>query len=69
MEEDKSEFMFVLEYMESGSLLDILEQFGLFPETLIPIYIYQILNGLNYLHSLNIIHKVRRVFLFQYLSL
>ena len=44
--------------MENGSLSDIVEQFGVFPEALSATYIYQVLLGLQFLHSKNVIHKV-----------
>jgi serine/threonine protein kinase len=43
--------------MENGSLSDIIEQFGVFPETLAATYIQQVLMGLDFLHKRNIVHK------------
>ena len=42
--------------MENGSLKDILQKFGSFPEGLVSKYSYQILQGLDYLHDKNILH-------------
>jgi len=50
-------FYLVLEYMEHGSLNDIIEQFGVFPEVLAARYVHQVLEGLEYLHSHGIIHQ------------
>jgi serine/threonine protein kinase len=47
----------VFEYVESGSLSDIVRRFGRFPEQLVMIYIQQVLKGLSYLHAKNIIHR------------
>lgn len=44
--------------MENGSLSDIIEQFGVFPEPLVATYLFQVLTGLQFLHSHNVIHKV-----------
>ena len=46
----------VLEYVEQGSLLSIVKQFGSLPENLIAVYIDQTLRGLAYLHSKNVAH-------------
>lgn len=43
--------------MENGSLKDIITKFGCFSESLAAKYCYQVLQGLNYLHSLQIIHR------------
>ncbi|XP_049850344.1 ras GTPase-activating-like protein rgaA [Schistocerca gregaria] len=47
----------VLEFVENGSLLSILKKFGNFPETLIAVYITQVLEGLAYLHGQGVIHR------------
>eukprot|EP00158_Paraphelidium_tribonemae_P004665 Partr_v1_DN26898_c2_g1_i3_m40903 putative mitogen-activated protein kinase kinase kinase len=46
----------VLEYIEQGSLLNIVKQFGQMPESLIANYVGQTLRGLQYLHSKNVTH-------------
>lgn len=47
----------VLEYVETGSLAAINKKFGPFHETLVSIYIKQVLTGLAYLHSQGIVHR------------
>ena len=48
----------VIEYVENGSLASLVKKFGGgFPETLVAIYISQILKGLDYLHSQGVIHR------------
>eukprot|EP01107_Rhizomastix_libera_P013193 TRINITY_DN3523_c1_g1_i1.p1 TRINITY_DN3523_c1_g1~~TRINITY_DN3523_c1_g1_i1.p1 ORF type:complete len:430 (+),score=165.01 TRINITY_DN3523_c1_g1_i1:1384-2673(+) len=46
-----------MEYVENGSLLSMLKEFGTLPEILISGYIDQVLSALVYLHSENIIHR------------
>lgn len=41
----------ILEYIESGSLASIIKKFGSFPESLVAIYVKQVLKGLEYLHA------------------
>ena len=41
----------VLEYVENGSLDSMIRQFGKMTETLVTIYVQQVLQGLDYLHS------------------
>jgi cell division control protein CDC15 len=43
--------------VESGSLYKLLKKFGTFPESLVALYLTQVLEGLKYLHSKNIIHR------------
>jgi serine/threonine protein kinase len=50
-------FFFVMEYIENGSLTEVLKRFGLFPEPLVSLYTKQVLSGLEYLHSNNIVHR------------
>ncbi|CAD8209200.1 unnamed protein product [Paramecium octaurelia] len=47
----------ILEYIESGSLASILKKFGSFPESLVAIYVKQVLKGLEYLHQQGIVHR------------
>lgn len=47
----------VLEYVENGSLDSLIKKFGKIPETLVTIYIYQVLEGLVFLHEKGIIHR------------
>ncbi|KAJ3115294.1 hypothetical protein HK100_001408 [Physocladia obscura] len=47
----------IMEYCENGSLYSILQKFGTFPETLVSLYIGQVLEGLEYLHAQDVIHR------------
>ncbi|KAK1215506.1 Protein kinase of the Mitotic Exit Network [Marasmius sp. AFHP31] len=47
----------VLEFCENGSLYRLLKRFGKFPESLVAVYISQILDGLDYLHDRGVIHR------------
>ncbi|OMJ81076.1 hypothetical protein SteCoe_18535 [Stentor coeruleus] len=47
----------ILEYVTGGSLRDLLLKYGSFSENVIKNYIIQILKGLVYLHSKNIVHR------------
>lgn len=46
-----------MEFCENGSLQAMNKKFGRFPEALVAQYVYQILEGLNYLHQQGIIHR------------
>lgn len=54
---DKENLFIVLEYCENGSLQSILKKFGKFPESLVAVYISQVLEGLIYLHEQGVIHR------------
>ncbi|ODN75633.1 STE/STE11/CDC15 protein kinase [Cryptococcus wingfieldii CBS 7118] len=54
---DKENLFIVLEYCENGSLQTILKKFGKFPESLVAVYISQVLQGLIYLHEQGVIHR------------
>ena len=45
------------EYVTGGSLLTIIEKFGALQEKLVRIYIGQILRGLEFIHSLGLVHR------------
>jgi serine/threonine protein kinase len=49
----------ILEYMENGALSSVIKpnRFGVFPETLVAIYIAQVLCGLSYLHDQGVVHR------------
>lgn len=46
----------ILEYLEGGSLGTLCRR-SLFPEALVKLYVFQILEGLVYLHRLGIAHR------------
>lgn len=48
---------FVMEYMERGSLRDVLKHHNGLPEEVISVLAKRVLEGLNYLHGLNIVHR------------
>lgn len=47
----------VLEYMENGSLAQFVKRFGSLSETLVAMYITQVLRGLAYLHEQGVLHR------------
>ena len=47
----------VLEFVENGSLANTVKKFGSLPESLIAIYVEQVLQGLCYLHVQGVIHR------------
>jgi len=48
----------VLEFVECGSLADLIKKHGgCFTETIIAVYIKQVLRGLEYLHARHVIHR------------
>lgn len=54
-----SHLYIILELMENGSLSNVIKtsKFGPFPESLIPVYIHQVLQGLAYLHAQGVVHR------------
>jgi mitogen-activated protein kinase kinase kinase len=46
-----------LEYVPGGSVTALLRNYGAFEEPLVKNFVRQILEGLNYLHERNIIHR------------
>jgi mitogen-activated protein kinase kinase kinase len=46
-----------LEYVPGGSVTALLRNYGAFEETLVKNFVRQILEGLNYLHERDIIHR------------
>lgn len=54
---DKDSLFIVLEYCENGSLQNILKRYGKFPESLVAVYMRQVLEGLLYLHEQGVIHR------------
>jgi len=57
IQDNVNELNIVLEYVEGGSLHEIMHKFGVFPESLAKVYIRQILEGLAYLHSQDVLHR------------
>ncbi|OSX57176.1 hypothetical protein POSPLADRAFT_1050231 [Postia placenta MAD-698-R-SB12] len=56
--EKTPEYLYIiLEFCENGSLHNICKRFGKFPETLVGVYISQVLEGLMYLHDQGVIHR------------
>ncbi|XP_024545433.1 MAP3K epsilon protein kinase 1 isoform X1 [Selaginella moellendorffii] len=55
----KTHLYIILEYVENGSLASIVKpnKFGAFPESLVAVYIAQVLEGLAYLHEQGVIHR------------
>ena len=53
----KEGFCIILEYLPGGSIACILDRFGALEEDLLRIYLYQVLQGLQYLHGKGIIHR------------
>ncbi|XP_011621140.1 MAP3K epsilon protein kinase 1 isoform X1 [Amborella trichopoda] len=55
----KTHLYIILEYVENGSLASIIKpnKFGPFPESLVAVYIAQVLEGLVYLHEQGVIHR------------
>ncbi|KAL4511575.1 hypothetical protein ABPG72_012420 [Tetrahymena utriculariae] len=53
----ENHYAIILEYIESGSLYGIIKKFGPFQESLVIIFIKQVLRGLEYLHRQGIVHR------------
>ncbi|PRW61538.1 MAP3K epsilon kinase 1-like isoform X2 [Chlorella sorokiniana] len=55
----KSHLYIILEYMENGALSSVIKasKFGPFPESLVAVYIQQVLQGLAYLHDQGVVHR------------
>ncbi|KAJ8747290.1 hypothetical protein K2173_011555 [Erythroxylum novogranatense] len=55
----RTHLFIILEYVENGSLANIIKpnKFGPFPESLVAVYIAQVLEGLVYLHEQGVIHR------------
>jgi mitogen-activated protein kinase kinase kinase len=54
---DKNNLNIFLEYVPGGSITALLHNYGAFEEALVSNWVKQILQGLNYLHERNIIHR------------
>lgn len=46
----------VLEYVENGSLQHTIKAYGELPEALVASYVVRVLEGLDFLHSKNVVH-------------
>lgn len=56
-EDNENEILIYMEYMNQGSVKQLMDRFGPFRnEEVLSNYARQILLGLNYLHSCNVIH-------------
>jgi len=51
------ELCIVMEYVENGSLANMVKKYGSFPETLAKTYVRKVLVGLVYLHEQGVIHR------------
>ncbi|CAD8115805.1 unnamed protein product [Paramecium sonneborni] len=56
-ETKKDQLNIFLEYVSGGSVLTMIKRFGKFKESLIRVYLKQILLGLHFLHSKGVIHR------------
>jgi mitogen-activated protein kinase kinase kinase len=54
---DESYFCIFLEYVPGGSVAGLLASYGAFQEPLVKSFVRQILKGLSYLHSKDIVHR------------
>ncbi|KAG2231040.1 hypothetical protein INT48_007551 [Thamnidium elegans] len=54
--QSKHSINIILEFAENGSLMSTLKAFGAFPEKLVASFCIKILNGLEYLHSNQVVH-------------
>jgi len=55
----RSHLYIIMELVERGSLAAVIKgnEFGPFPESLVAIYIQQVLQGLHYLHDQGVVHR------------
>ncbi|XP_065850378.1 mitogen-activated protein kinase kinase 9-like [Euphorbia lathyris] len=56
-EKPSGDIAILMEHMDLGTLDTLLKKHGTFSESKLAIVAYQVLNGLNYLHSRKIIHR------------
>ena len=61
IEETPTNLTVFLEYVPGGSIGGMLEKYGRFDEHLIKSFTSQVLDGLEYLHSKGIVHRVRHI--------
>ncbi|XP_061363670.1 mitogen-activated protein kinase kinase 10 [Gastrolobium bilobum] len=54
---DAGHISFIMEYMEGGSLHDVLREHHRLPEEVISVLANRVLEGLNYLHGMHIVHR------------
>lgn len=56
--QSENQLAIVLEFVESGSLEDLIKKHGgCFTETIVAVYVRQVLRGLEYLHKKSVIHR------------
>ena len=55
-EEDSNYYKIYMEYMEEGSIKNLIQQYGPLKESIVVNYLKQILEGLEYLHFKELIH-------------
>ena len=55
----RSHLYIILEFMENGALSTHIKpsKFGAFPESLVAVFIQQVLQGLAYLHEQGVVHR------------
>ena len=55
--EDKENFYIIAEFCDSGDVGKIMDDYGNFPEFLVKYIMYQVFQGVTYLHNLRIVHS------------
>ncbi|KAL9653797.1 hypothetical protein ABK040_012858 [Willaertia magna] len=55
--QQRSKLYIVIEFVETGSLQDIVQKYGKMKEKIVCMYTAQVLEGLSYLHSEGVIHR------------
>jgi len=48
---------FILEYMPGGDFTNVLEKYGALDETIVRFYIAELIQAVEYLHEINILHR------------
>ena len=55
--EDKENFYIIAEFCDAGDIGNIMDKNGTFPEFLVKYIMYQVFQGVTYLHNLRIVHS------------